>query len=334
MEDKFKAFPKIRQFSDVVRHVRNRHDFKGIDDDCAAVFRHDSPYPVISYSGTVKLHGTCSAVRIVNGRRTPESRSRDISIARDNAGFAAFVAGVPEKVWNLLPSDCVLFGEWCGDGIQKGVAINQLPKMWVLFDKFVDGNHEELDLPYQDSLKMLNDAGIYFIRQFRTYFINIDFEQPELAQNKLREITLEVETECPVGTAFDVKGVGEGVVWRPVDKELTKDSGYWMKVKGSLHSSSKVKTIAAVDVEKMASVAEFVEATVTQNRLEQGLDVLREAGKAVERKETGFYMKWIVDDILNEEVTMLVSSGLCAKDVGKSISNKARVFWFSQCDKF
>ena len=36
-----------------------------------------------------------------------------------------------------------VFGEWCGKGIQKGVAINQLEKMFIIF---------ELKLSYDDEM--------------------------------------------------------------------------------------------------------------------------------------------------------------------------------------
>jgi len=339
MEDKFKAFPKIGQFAGVVKHIRQQHDFQGLDEDGKAIIQHLTDYPVLKFIGTVKTHGTCSGVRVCNGVRTPESRTRDISINKDNAGFAAFVAGLPDEVWNLLPQDGVIFGEWCGSGIQKGVAICQLPKMWILFDKFVEREdasseyvHERIYNLNEDSMKILNEHQVYFVDQFKKFEIEIDFNYPELSSNRLGEMTQSVEDECPVGKAFGVSGIGEGIVYRPADYELSLDSGSWYKVKGEKFAVTKTKTLAPVDVEKMNSVQEFVEATVTQNRLKQGLYALREAGLEVDRKSTGFYLKWIVDDILKEELNLLTTNHLCAKDVGKAISNKARVFWFQQTD--
>jgi hypothetical protein len=170
---------------------------------------------------------------------------------------------------------------------------------------------------------------IYFISQFPSYELEIDFERPEEATEKLQEITLEVEKECPVAKHFGVSGIGEGVVW-----QSTEDfsSTFWFKVKGEKHSVTKVKKLASVDVEKLNSVREFVEATVTENRLEQGLSVMKERGLEISRKTTGDYLRWVVSDILEEETDLLTKNGLCAKDVGGEISKKARVFWFEVCD--
>ena len=104
------------------------------------------------------------------------------------------------------------------------------------------------------------------------------------------------------------------------------------KVKGEKHSVSKVKTLAPVDIEKLNSINEFVEMTVTPQRLEQGIATMLEQDITIERKNTGDFLRWIVNDILKEELDQLTGNGLCAKDVGKAISTKARPFWFSKCD--
>jgi len=53
----------------------------------------------------------------------------------------------------------------------------------------------------------------------------------------------------------------------------------------------------------------------------------------IERKSTAHFMKWIVNDILTEEVDSLIESGLIGKDVTGAISNHARKFWFKETDK-
>lgn len=95
----------------------------------------------------------------------------------------------------------------------------------------------------------------------------------------------------------------------------------------NLVSVSKVKTLAAVDVEKVKSIEEFVENTVTENRLKQGLEVLRRDGIVTDMKATGHFVKWISSDIAREEADTLEASGLTMKDVGGKLSSKART-WF------
>ena len=57
-----KHFEKIGQFRDVIRCVRDQHDFQGLDENGKAIMNHETPYPTITFTGTVKLHGTNSGV--------------------------------------------------------------------------------------------------------------------------------------------------------------------------------------------------------------------------------------------------------------------------------
>lgn len=116
--------------------------------------------------------------------------------------------------------------------------------------------------------------------------------------------------------------VGEGVAWSPTDNELAKNSGLWFKVKGDKHSVSKVKTLAAVDPERLASIQQFVEYAVTENRLQQGIDEI-----GLDIKNMGAFLSWVNRDIIKEEGDVLAHNGLVMKDVAKFISNKARA-WF------
>lgn len=97
---------------------------------------------------------------------------------------------------------------------------------------------------------------------------------------------------------------------------------------GLLVGGTKVKKLADVDVQKVENVREFIEITVTPGRLEQGLQVLKERKIPLEQQSTGIYLKWLVEDIITEELDTLVKNGLCAKDVNSAISNAGRAFWF------
>lgn len=87
---------------------------------------------------------------------------------------------------------------------------------------------------------------------------------------------------------------------------------------------SKVKTLAAVDPERLANMRAFVEYAVTEVRMEQGLD---EVG--LEQGKIGDFLGWINRDILKEEGDVMEANSLQMKDVGKFISNKARA-WYMQ----
>ena len=133
-----------------------------------------------------------------------------------------------------------------------------------------------------------------------------------------------VEEECPVGKAFGNSGTGEGIVW----KCDTEKGTIRFKVKGEKHSSSKVKTLAPVDTEKLNSVREFAEYAVTESRLEQGIEkVFTSINEEIDIKKLGNFLKWIANDVIKEELDTLKDNGLEPKDVTSAISNIARN-WF------
>jgi len=332
-------FPKIRQFRDVVRSVQLHHDFKGKDAAGNPIYEHTSDYPTLVFEGSVKLHGTNAAVVFdAGGHLHAQSRERVITPEDDNAGFAAFIDALPAELKDGASYSTAVYGEWCGGNIQKGVAITGLDKMFVIFayrdlddDTWSNPSIEDVTSDPEWTQK-INDMGIYHIRQFPTFKIEIDFNRPELATAQLAELTQKVGDQCPVGAHFNKEGAGEGIVWK-CESYGYRDPQFWFKVKDERHSSSKVKTLAAVDVEKMNSIHEFVAATVTKNRLNQGLDVMRQHGIEIERKNTGDFLRWVVNDILDEEQALMEENGFTAADVGKHISNSARVFWFAETDK-
>lgn len=316
-----KKYPSIEQFRSVIRTVKTQHDYQGKDENGEAIYQHLSNYPTLKFQGTVKLHGTnASIVKYSDGRLEYQSRERVLSLEQDNANFMMNMMGKDtSSLFSGIEFDdyCAIYGEWCGGNVQKGVALNGLPKMFVIFGIKVDDAW--VDLP---SWKYDNENGIYNILQFQTYDIDIDFNNPETIQNKLIEDTLAVEDECPVGKYFGVSGVGEGIVYK-----CTTQPDLIFKSKGEKHSVSKVKTLNAVDVESIAEIKDFVDSAVTENRLEQGLGYLNEMKIEAVPKNTGEFLRWVVTDILKEETDTIVANQFDMKKVKSAIVNKARV-WF------
>lgn len=318
-----KKFPSIEQFRSVVRTVKTQHDYQGKDENGDPIYQHLSNYPTLKFQGTVKLHGTnAGIVRYKDGRTEYQSRERVLSLEQDNANFMMAMMGKNLDVLfdQFLFNDYVaVYGEWCGGNIQKGVAINGLPKMFIIFGIKVDD--EWIDLP-KDLFD--NQNGIYNILQFPTYEVDIDFNNPELIQNKLIEDTLAVEDECPVGKFFGVSGIGEGIVFKCVT-----NPNLIFKSKGEKHSVSKVKTLNSVDVESLAGIQEFVDSVVTDNRLEQGINYLKEMNIEVHPKNTGEFLRWVVTDVLKEETDTIVANQFDMKRVKSAVVNKARVYFLN-----
>jgi hypothetical protein len=207
-------------------------------------------------------------------------------------------------------------------GIQKSVAITQLPKMFVIFAVKIDDVYQ--DMKNFTHLK-IEEEQIYNIMQFSKFSIDIDFNSPELIQNKLIELTNEVEKECPVAKYFGIEGVGEGIVWEYINGE----ERYIFKVKGEKHQNSKVKTLTTVNVEEVENLKAFIEYAVTENRLLQGIDKMKELGLPIEPKTTGEYLRWVYNDVVKEESDTMVTNGIDSKKIGSAVSAKARMFWLN-----
>lgn len=350
----FVKFPSIEQFRNVVSTIQKKARFNGLDEDGKPIFELSKQAPILTFKGTVKLHGTNAAIiynKALDYYRA-QSRERLLSLESDNAGFCMFTEQKREqfiqifeelRIANNIPDNhfIVIYGEWCGANIQSKVALAQLPKMFVAFDIFTfhtDANKvsESVVNLLEDGKWLTSDKNLKLIKEkehqifpitdFQTFEITINFNEPELVVPELQELTEKVEQECPVAKAFGVSGVGEGIVWSLLN-ENHKDY-YRFKVKGEKHQSSKVKKLASVDVESLANVAKFVDYAVTESRLNQGLEHLRMSNFPLNQKTTGEFIKWIQGDVLKEERDTIVENGFNLKAVNTAIAVKAKTWFF------
>lgn len=325
-----KKFTDIGQFRDVIRAIKSHHDYVGKDENEDPIYRHESPYPTLKFRGTIKLHGTNSAIVMYkDGHIEYQSRERVLSIKEDNASFMLAMMNIDtKKLFEGIEFNdhCAIYGEWCGGNINKGIAIAGLPKMWVIFAVKVDDVYQ--DIEKYAHLKM-EDQKIFNILQFEHYDIDIDFEKPEEAQNKIVELTLKVEAQCPVGKFFGNEGIGEGIVLECI---LGPTERFIFKSKGLKHSSSKVKKLASVDTEAVEGIRQFIEYAVTENRMQQGIDKMIEMKIPLDVKSTGEYLRWVYNDVIKEEQDTIVKNQLDVKKLGSYISAKARPFWMNYLD--
>lgn len=334
-----KKFSSIDQFKSAVHNVR------------AYATKTGSALPTIPYAGRLKLHGTNAGVAMREGDLIPMSRNNELTIQNDNAGFAQFVAkaysdaalaGLIERVAEVNgvhASQVVLFGEWIGPGVQKGVAISELPeRQYVLFKAhitkgeatyYIDLNHGELI--DRESLHHFNAGNIYFISQILSPVINVDFRMPELATEELERLTLAVEEECPWGKMFGISGIGEGYVWSPVDPELAKHSGLWFKTKGVKHQKSnktKPTNVVVADPVRVQALNDLVDLIVPEWRLDQGLGELSTPRDLLTNHNIGEYLKWVMTDTLKEETDTIANNEFdWKKDISKAITLKARLYF-------
>lgn len=336
----FSHYPSTEQFRHVIASVKRYTE------------RRNEELPTLKFVGTVKLHGSNAAIGYrKNANHWCQSRNNIITPENDFQACAKSLSPVADRFLTefILPQCPVLrehyksgrrillFGEWCGGNIQKNVATTGLPKMFVIFnvqicDDEIETTKEESDNdsatvwlpPKHWSHIKWPEKFIFNIYDFPTFEIEINFECPQLAQNQLIEITESVEWQCPVGAHFNRTGVGEGVVWT----EWEKSNGNLMfKVKGAKHSVSNVVTLAAVDTSKCENIQNFINYVCTENRMQQGLEYVREQQLPIEMKNFGIFMKWIVGDIVKEEKDTMNASNISTTDVGRAVNSRV-LPWF------
>lgn len=328
MSKEFRKFPSIVAFSAVVKHIRDNAKFYG------------HSLPTITFSGSVKVHGTNGCVGYDGVNIWAQSRERILSYESDNAGFATWVLKNTDEwvqVFKLLGLQSgYIYGEWCGPGIHKGVAVNKLTEKKFGIFEVIDENNKVCKLSDSDAVTIntLISSAVVIDHVVPPLSIEIDFAVPESAQNKLLDYTLQYEKECPFGKYFGESGVGEGIVWSPVnyDYECPK-----IKVKGEAHSVTKVTTVKELSAAEIASkenAVAFVEYACTEVRMMQGISKLEEMGLSVEMKNMGAYLKWLGNDILTECVDVLVKSSIERKDVMPKVADKGRAYFINYLNCF
>lgn len=346
------------QFRNIVKNIQTQARFKGFNEDNKPIIDSLAVCPVINYIGTVKLHGTNASIVLEDDVTISfHSKSKmlatiidgEFTLHSDNAEFAQSMWRRIEGVYSVIElakNSCIkqhgkliypikISGEWVGNGIQKGVAISELPtkSLFVFGVKCGEPDRDEhtgwLPLNITQDIKA-ESSHIYNIQKLGVYDITIDFNNPAMSTNTMTKLVEKVEECCPSYNAFNLCGskVGEGIVWIPRDSEYCFDNGNWFKTKGEKHSVTKVKKLVTVDVAKLENIEKFVEYAATTNRFEQGLS---EVGLSL--KKVGEFIGWVNRDINKEEGDTLESNNLSMKDVGKDISTKARTFYLGKLNE-
>lgn len=321
--EKFKSIESLKH---LVANVRRYCNEKNI------------PLPTLHFEGTVKLHGTNGGIRrMPDQTMIPQSRERLVTIANDNAGFAVWFEG-RKNAWKELfdkfypgEDDVTVYGEWCGGNIQKSVALQHLPKHFVIFKATVNGEYKPVPRDMFD-----NDNGIYNIYQIPTYNVEIDFMNPAPASEIIADLTLEVEKHCPWAVFMGADGectIGEGIVWSTTD--LDENLGLWFKTKGLLHKGNDKTKVPKIKIsdEKLESIKATVDEILPQWRLEQGISYLRENGLPLLPESTGDYLKWIAKDILKEETDTIAASGFEWKQLQGEIMRTAKQYFMIEINK-
>ncbi len=367
----FQHFPHIEQFHNVVKSVTKYPDLLPKTGD-------------LLFGMKTKLHGSNAAIQVrfdgpfstkqKNYQVLAQSRSRIISSGDDNMGFARWMEDTMdswdwpglESIYSLAHTEkeilktdnfppITIFGEWCGKGIMKGVAISEIDtKVFCVF-AVVIGDHKddnawviiepgqiETLIPIHPEIKVIPYLSFVFGNEegepIVSDYISIDFNNPlDKIVELMNTLVEDVEACDPfVKAEFGIKGLGEGIVFYPMIDGVPFIKRHFFsnlifKAKGEKHKVTKQREAVQIDPEVMASISEFVQKTVTETRLEQGV---REVGRGeldFDMKKIGPFLAWIGQDIKRETVDELEASKLNWKAVQKNVTTEARTWYIAKC---
>lgn len=212
-------------------------------------------------------------------------------------------------------------------GVQAKVAISNIHKSFFIFGlKVPDKGWLPLDFELEDH------PNVFKITDFKTYEVEVDFDNPRLSQNKIVEMVEEVEAECPVAKMFGFSGIGEGIVF----DTFFKDKRFVFKAKGEKHVNKfKVKKLNKVDDAKLQLIQEVAEKVTPAWRLEQMwnevFDIINGGEPTI--KKTGDFLKAVSQDVIKEDLDILEENNLTMKDVGGTISKIAKRWFMEKLDE-
>ena len=317
-------WPKIYAFHQVKKTLEAREEW-------ALTGGESFKMPTVTYRAKVKLDGTNAAIRVrADGTWTAQSRSRDIVPGDDNYGFAKWAEGRDFGRLANRAGDVVLYGEWCGKGIQKRTAVATLDPMWCVFGMRLPRDGGLVASP--DMLADVVPVGVHVLPWWGPAVeINFDDDaQTDIGLAIVNSLVEEVERCDPwVRSQFMVEGMGEGLVFYPwFDFLAEKDVELMLKAKGEKHTQVRPAKREPVASETLVA---FVAQFVTEARCEQALQ--EGCAGVAEMSQTGNFLKWINQDILAESETELEASAMKWKDVQSAVTRTAKQWWLAEVAK-
>ncbi|KAL8708253.1 MAG: hypothetical protein Q9220_006830 [cf. Caloplaca sp. 1 TL-2023] len=301
----------------------------------------DRLVPII---GSVKLHGAHAdwCISSDDAIRVQSRNVLELSSSNDIYGLAAFTEPLHDVIIRLR--DCIvrrylelhpevprdwkgpitISGEWCGQGIQKGVAISQLPRHFVIISIRIDSQWVS-ESDYSDIHSEAH--GIFHIAKSGFYRMDLDLDDIDSGETTIQAMVADVEQVCPYGLTRSVTGRGEGIVWKAVDSVHLPD--LWFKSKGDSHavSHSSKLPVAATAHGKGERNDIFASAVVTEPRLKQGWDYLGEMSIERDRAATNKFVAWITGDVFVEEESEMKEKGISKGEL-KSAIKKIASTWY------
>lgn len=311
----------------------------------------------ITYRAKIKLHGMNAGIVIYpDGRLEAQSRETILTPKEDIKNFCKQGMLASEDYWSSLADDdvTIVFGEWCGPGIEKGTAINKIDeKVFAVFAIQV-GESKTDEFGYDHATTIIKPSVITRILRGGELPSNVrvvpwygdeitvdyaDTASMESAAATMNDVVKVVEAQDPwVNEEFRVEGIGEGVVYYPVSLAELGNSmldrhamgTFSFKAKGKEHKVTKTKEAVQIEPEVAASIDDFVTMVVTPARLEQGARAVADGELEFSQRNIGAFLKWMGQDVQKETVDELAASDLKWDQVVRPVSAAARTWYFAE----
>ena len=313
-DTQFQKWPSIKSFTHIWGMV---HRFSNLIGEVSAK---------VGYVGKVKLHGTNAAIGIVDGKVAwVQKRSSSIKdyVQGDNCGFGKWVHEVfaDNLIEDIGRSPFIVYGEWCGPGVQKGVAASLAPgKFFAIFaGKYVDSDKLITSVSgIQSMIRWSDDIDDQVLIIPDYHYITIDFADKaytETALEDINKVVMSVEEKDPLMfDKFGVSGVGECFVYYPIVWEskqfspLITQTSLMFKSKGPKHQTVNAKKPTMIDPIVAAKLNDLIDAICPPARLDQGIKEVF-GDDPIDIRRMSDYLKWLGNDVRNECMVEIKANG-------------------------
>lgn len=292
-----------------------------------------------TFGTKIKLHGTNAGVRIKNGEIKVQSRGRDISVGKDNYGFANWVDlnkghfEIARKLSETTANTIIIFGEWAGEGVQKSVAVSKAPKAFYVFAvciMTVGGSTRYIVEPSVIEQYVPPAEGLYVLPWAAPHHI-VTFKDPTTTAVSLNYEVAKIDEVDPyILKLHGVEGVGEGLVGYNLDE--LEESGWWFKVKGAKHTVNDEAKIAKVQRRAGQEYHDLAEAFLTEGRFQQAM-ADSEHPLVFEKQWTGKFLSWVMQDIMKESEDERAELQIEWRLWAGILSKGAREWFLAKCEE-
>lgn len=184
----------------------------------------------IRYRPKIKFHGSNAGILMENNQFLVQSRNIFI---KDRVNFGSFAHKHCEYFSSLKlhhVKKMVIFGEYCGPRVQKGVALSLLPHdifavfaIWIDNQLVIEPDEIILIMTKQNTIHMPERVHVL---PWYMDSLDIDFDVTKTYQNDIitkidDEINRIDQSDPWVKQTFDIDGIGEGLVFYPLTNVKT-----------------------------------------------------------------------------------------------------------------